>query len=147
MEERLQSSELLRKASVHRETVAVAVSIAPPAPYLARTHVDVPAAEPATDPIVSVNPTQSVVPESETTNVWPDEAAESAFLAESKQNGVPPPPTPVAAPTDAEADKPLPRLDDLVARIPEETRELLEELFRAKFTTVRRVKTADLKPS
>jgi len=32
-----------------------------------------------------------------------------------------------------------------VNRIPAETRELLDELFRVKFTTVRRVKKKDLK--
>ena len=40
---------------------------------------------------------------------------------------------------------PLPKLDELVSRIPAETRELLDELFRAKFTTVRRIKQTDLK--
>lgn len=44
-----------------------------------------------------------------------------------------------------EDSKPLPKLDELVNRIPAETRELLDELFRAKFTTVRRVKKRDLK--
>lgn len=89
---------------------------------------------------------EPVVPESESTNAWPDEAAESAFLAESRQNGSAPPPT-TSVPTvvDAEANLPLPKLDELVDRIPAEARELLEELFRAKFTTVRRIKPADLK--
>ena len=44
-----------------------------------------------------------------------------------------------------EAAMPLPKLDELVNRIPAESRELLDELFRAKFTTVRRVKASDLK--
>ncbi|HWL14984.1 MAG TPA: hypothetical protein VNR00_05220 [Opitutus sp.] len=53
-----------------------------------------------------------------------------------------------AADDDAEDDrKALPKLDELVTRIPAETRELLDELFRAKFVTVRRVRKADLKSS
>jgi len=57
---------------------------------------------------------------------------------------MPPAPTPEPA-DEVEADMPLPKLDELVNRIPAESRELLEELFRAKFTTVRRVKASDLK--
>lgn len=84
--------------------------------------------------------------ESESINVWPDDAAESAFLAETR--GVE-----TAAAKSAPEPKrtedstlaPLPKLDALVNRIPAETRELLDELFRAKFTTVRRVKESDLK--
>jgi hypothetical protein len=37
----------------------------------------------------------------------------------------------------------LPALDDLVARVPPAVRGLLDDLFRAKFTSVRRV-TPDL---
>lgn len=79
----------------------------------------------------------------EETNVWPDDAAESAFLSESRQRGEPP-----TVPRVAEVDEPepaaLPPLETLVNRIPAETRELLDELFRARFTTVRRVKKSDL---
>jgi hypothetical protein len=55
---------------------------------------------------------------------------------------------PVARTTAEEIEenaKPLPPLDTLVNRIPAETRELLDELFRAKFVAVRRVKKRDLK--
>ncbi len=88
-------------------------------------------------------------PTSESINVWPDETAEAAFLAGSR-GGVAPvstAPEPATAEKDnkEEVTKKLPGLDELVKRIPEETRELLDELFRAKFTTVRRVKTTDLK--
>jgi hypothetical protein len=88
----------------------------------------------------------SELPPSESTNVWPDETAEGAFLAESRGNGAPvaTAPEPAAAEKE-EVTKKLPGLDELVKRIPEETRELLDELFRAKFTTVRRVKQTDLK--
>ena len=80
----------------------------------------------------------------ESTNVWPDEAAESAFLAESKGSSVSVVPQIVQVEDKAPA-APLPKLDELVSRIPAETRELLDELFRAKFTTVRRIKQTDLK--
>lgn len=88
------------------------------------------------------------VPESESVNVWPDDAAESVFLSESRAKRE----TPVAessAPVleDAADAKPLPSLDALVQKIPAESRELLDELFRAKFTKVRRVKAGDLKTS
>jgi hypothetical protein len=47
---------------------------------------------------------------------------------------------------DVEAETaPLPPLDDLVQRIPAEVRDLLEELYRVKFTTVRRVPAKNLK--
>ncbi|HTO04498.1 MAG TPA: hypothetical protein VL069_12385, partial [Opitutus sp.] len=90
-------------------------------------------------------PTESGLPESESTNVWPDETAEAAFLADTR--GTPESVTPRReAPVNEEAlATPLPKLDELINRIPAESRELLEELFRAKFTTVRRIKQSDLK--
>jgi hypothetical protein len=36
-------------------------------------------------------------------------------------------------------------MEDLVKRIPAPTRELMEELFRARFVTVRRIPSRDLK--
>lgn len=39
----------------------------------------------------------------------------------------------------------LPPMDDLVKRIPMQTRDLMEELFRAKFVTVKRVPKSALK--
>lgn len=39
----------------------------------------------------------------------------------------------------------LPPMEDLVKRIPMPTRDLLEELFRAKFVTVKRVPRTALK--
>lgn len=69
------------------------------------------------------------------------ESAESEFLAESRARGEPVTVTkPVATAAAEEADpKSLPQLDDLVKRIPPEVRTILEELFRAKFLTVRRL--------
>jgi hypothetical protein len=68
---------------------------------------------------------------------WPDEAEEAAFLSEAQAVGG----APSERPRDAEApvlgDK-LPSLDELVARVPAGVREMLDEHFRAKFTSVRR---------
>ena len=89
------------------------------------------------------------VPAADGGNVWPDEAAESAFLAEARANGETP--SVVAAraaelETENERDgKGLPPLDDLVKRIPPHVREVLDDLFRAKFTGVRRVPKKSLK--
>lgn len=47
--------------------------------------------------------------------------------------------------SEAEPAGPLPPLDDLVQRIPPATRELIDELFRAKFVTVKRVPKSALK--
>lgn len=81
---------------------------------------------------------------------WPtDEATENSFLADANERGetvVPVLPAGVAereAPEDTGA---LPALDDLVQRIPVEVRELLEELYRVKYTTVQRVPAKHLKP-
>jgi hypothetical protein len=85
-------------------------------------------------------------PSNENTNVWPDEAAESAFLSEIRGANMTSSAAPIAGKTAEPANEsPLPPLDILVQRIPAETRELLDELFRAKFTTVRRIQPADLK--
>jgi hypothetical protein len=72
--------------------------------------------------------------------LWPDEAAETAFLSEAKARGE------VAVPMSAdateetpEATAPLPALDALVQRIPPAVREVMDDLFRAKFVRVQRV--------
>jgi hypothetical protein len=85
--------------------------------------------------------------------VWPDEAAESAFLSEQKlEVGAAPSAPAKPAATDADDDDgpeakktPLPALDELVNRIPAETREVLEDLFRVKFVAVRRMPKQALK--
>jgi hypothetical protein len=82
--------------------------------------------------------------------VWPDEAAESAMRAEVAGRGE----TlnskaareAAAAAAEAAAEKKnLPKLDDLIDRIPAEVRETLEELFRAKFVKVARAPNKALK--
>lgn len=89
------------------------------------------------------------VPVAEGANVWPDETAESAFLAEARSNGETPQVVAVStaeSETENEADgKGLPPLDDLVKRIPPNVRDVLDDLFRAKFTGVRRVPKKSLK--
>lgn len=69
-----------------------------------------------------------------------DEAAESAFLAEARARGetVAPAPKKEDAPDETES-KPLPSLNELVERIPPEVRETLDDLFRARFVTVKRI--------
>ena len=76
--------------------------------------------------------------------IGPGEAEESAFLAEQRLAG----PLPVAVPAPVEAaerDVPLPPMDDLIRRIPVATRELVDQLFRAKFITVKRIPASAFK--
>lgn len=81
--------------------------------------------------------------ESESINVWPDEAAEVSFLAEARERGETPASKPARAAvggSDENTDtKNLPPLEDLLKRLTPEVRETLDDLFRAKFTGVRRV--------
>jgi hypothetical protein len=83
---------------------------------------------------------------------WPDEAAETAFLAQARfgERQETPSPLESAAPVQAaeapvEKEK-LPALEDLLPRIPAEVMAALDEHFRAKFTGVRRVPKEALKP-
>ena len=76
-----------------------------------------------------------------------DEATEAAFLSEARERGEP---VRTAASADAEAledasPKALPKLDELVNRIPSDVRETLEDLFRARFHNVKRVPKKALK--
>ena len=83
--------------------------------------------------------------ESGTAN-WPDESAESAFLSEARDRGEPVIPAKAREEIADETDsKSLPSLDELVQRIPVEVREALDDLFRAKFTTVKRIPRKALK--
>jgi hypothetical protein len=84
--------------------------------------------------------------EEERASIWPDEAAESAFLAEARDRGeAMAPPKPKEEAADDSEGKPLPPLDELVQRIPAEVRDTLEDLFRARFVTVKRVPKRALK--
>ena len=82
---------------------------------------------------------------------WPDEAVESAMRAEHTErddSSVLAPAKSVKADRagDPEEDAaPLPTLDALIEQIPPAVRDTLEELFRARFTSVQRVPKAALK--
>jgi hypothetical protein len=68
---------------------------------------------------------------------WPDDTEESAFLAESAARGevLAAPANRVALPVIGER---LPSLEELLAKVPPSVTGLLDDLFRAKFTGVRR---------
>jgi hypothetical protein len=64
---------------------------------------------------------------------WPSTADESAFLGQRET-------APVGAPAAGEpVPEKLPSLDELVRRVPPNVRELLDDMFRAQFSTVRRL--------
>ncbi len=77
--------------------------------------------------------------------VFPDEEAEMAMRSELRARGE----APVAAvrreADDGEVAAPLPSLESLTARLGPEVRGVLDELFRARFTGVRRVPSRALK--
>ena len=76
---------------------------------------------------------------------WPTEADEAAFQAAARAEAGPALPAAVGR-DEAPPPRALPALDELVARVPAETRAALDDLFRAKFTAVRRVSPKQLKP-
>jgi hypothetical protein len=76
----------------------------------------------------------------------PSSEEEAAFLAQDGSEGQAyslQPKTDSAEPVEGDAS--LPPLEDLVKRIPAPARELMEELFRARFVTVKRVPKSALK--
>lgn len=79
--------------------------------------------------------------------VGPTDGEEAAFLAEQRDQGFSPPAASRAAAAAPEPDEkaPLPPLDDLVQRVPAGVRQLMDELFRANFVTVKRVPKSALK--
>jgi hypothetical protein len=68
---------------------------------------------------------------------WPDEIDETAFLSEAAARGETQVPAANrnAAPT---IGVKLPPLEDLVEMVPAPVREILDDLFRAKFSAVRK---------
>ncbi len=81
-------------------------------------------------------------------NVWPDENAEVAFIADARQRGEPvkaAATTVQAAEEQEELKRAMPPLAELISRLSPAVRETLDELFRVKFTTVRRVPKSVLK--
>ena len=88
---------------------------------------------PATDPVPAPDDEATPWPEG-TTAVGIERApADDAFASE------------FAAPRPAAPDAPPPSLDAMVARIPANVRETLDELFRVKFVNVQRLPTSALK--
>lgn len=82
--------------------------------------------------------------------VGPTDGEEAAFLAEQREQGDRAPSgvraaNGASASSEPENDTPLPPLDELVSRIPAATRQLMDELFRARFVTVKRVPPSALK--
>lgn len=92
-------------------------------------------------------PSNTSAPASSDESGWPDAAAESAFLAEARSRGELPAPKPIAAEEPEEAETgPLPPVEKMVERIPPPVREMLDDLFRARFVRVTRIPRRALKP-
>lgn len=71
---------------------------------------------------------------------WPGAADEAAFLAQGREAG-----EAAEAPESAPpAPERLPSLEEMIARVPKQVRELMDDLFRARFTSVRRVSDKDI---
>ena len=75
----------------------------------------------------------------------PSPEEEAAFLAEERMTTPVMSTPPTAAAEHEDVSGPLPSLDELVNRIPGPTRELLEELFRSRFLSVKRMPRSALK--
>lgn len=120
---------------------------APPVPIV--RHVvakSVALEEPAGRPEPEATVAGSVVLDEPEPPNWPDEASETAFLADAQERGeIVTPAKPAEAPEVSDEVQPLPSLDSLVERIPVGVRDKLEELFRAKFVRVQRVPRRVLK--
>ena len=74
-----------------------------------------------------------------------DEAAEAAFLGEARQRGEVVPRRSAEDADEDAAPKTLPPLDELVNKIPADVRDVLEDLFRARFVSVKRFPKKSLK--
>ena len=89
---------------------------------------------------------QEISPTEESAPVGPSSEEEAAFLAVDNFAGpVDRSPPKVSHAESGAAEAPLPPMEDLVNRIPAATRELMENLFRARFVTVKRVPASALK--
>jgi predicted trehalose synthase len=76
----------------------------------------------------------------------PGEEAEASFLAEARERGedVASVAAALAVAESEEEKNALPPLEELVQKLPAELRDTLDDLFRAKFVKVIRVRKADL---
>lgn len=86
-----------------------------------------------------------VLPAEESAPVGPSADEEAAFLSAERENGGgDSAPRVVAAVVDDDKGE-LPPMEDLVKRIPAQARDLMENLFRARFVTVKRIPKTALK--
>ncbi len=109
-------------------------------PMLAPPVVVVPAAEQPDEVSEALPPVATPVAELESTGAnWPDDSAEAAFLADARERGEVVVAARPAEPVEENEATALPALNELVQRIPAEVREVLEDLFRARFVSVKRV--------
>lgn len=109
---------------------------------------------PAREPLPGVPEAEDAPPPAEALEVPPgtmdepppgfDETAEASFLADARERGEVVRPR-AAEETEEAAPAALPSLDSLVQRIPPEVRDALEDLFRARFVSVKRVPKKALK--
>jgi hypothetical protein len=76
---------------------------------------------------------------------WPGSTDEASFLADQRVQGIVPPVATAGSASEPTDLSPLPSLEELVQRIPAEARAALDDLFRAKFSGVRRVSKKSLK--
>ena len=76
----------------------------------------------------------------------PGEEAEAAFLAEARERGedVASVAAALAAAESEDEKGALPPLEELIQKLPAELRDTLDDLFRAKFVKVMRVRKKDL---
>jgi len=96
--------------------------------------------------VTDVEPELPAADEEAPAAIWPDDSMESAFRAEARERGEPVRVARGPEETEAETESGgLPKLDELVARIPAGVREAMEDLFRARFVAVKRVPRKALK--
>lgn len=81
----------------------------------------------------------------ESAPVGPSADEEAAFLSAEREDSGGGALPPVAAVTVDDEKGELPPMEDLVKRIPAQARDLMEDLFRARFVTVKRIPKAALK--
>ncbi len=96
--------------------------------------------EPEDDAVMAAPPALD-----DTASTGIDDAAESAFLAETRARGEVVNPPGAAELVEETERTPLPKLDELVERIPANVRDALEDLFRARFVSVKRIPKKALK--
>ena len=72
---------------------------------------------------------------------WPDAGDESAFLSEAASRGESSPPLSAGVAASTVGVK-LPPLEELVEKVPAAVRGILDDLFRVKFTGVRKFSAA-----